>query len=236
MRSQKRKTFRALKAVAAISIAALLLAACAEPKSETPTAEAKAEPAATKATEPPPPKPADKTLANLTAALAGETNANARYAAFAAKADAEGYKDVAKLFRAASRAEKVHADALAALVAAAGGGPAPTAAAPEVKGTAENLQAALAGETNEFEKMYPEFIATARAEAKMDAVRVFNGAKAAEESHAKFYKEAADNLEQWKQGSREFFVCGVCGYTVAKLDFEACPICFVPKGKYEKID
>jgi rubrerythrin len=70
----------------------------------------------------------------------------------------------------------------------------------------------------------------------MDAVRVFNGAKSAEESHAKSYKEAGENLEAWKADTKTFFVCGVCGYTVTEVNFDKCPICFAPKEKYEKVD
>jgi len=57
----------------------------------------------------------------------------------------------------------------------------------------------------------------------------------AETEHAKLYKEALDNLDAWKTGKKDFFVCPVCGYTVKKVDFEKCPVCFTPKDKYEKI-
>jgi len=50
-----------------------------------------------------------KTLDDLQAAFAGESQANRKYTAFAQKADADGYPQIAKLFRAAAHAETVHA-------------------------------------------------------------------------------------------------------------------------------
>ena len=82
----------------------------------------------------------------LTEAFAGESQANRMYLAFAKQADKEGYPRVARLFRAAAAAETVHAHAH---LRTAGG----------VKTTAENLKSAIAGETHEFEHMYPEMIA-----------------------------------------------------------------------------
>ena len=81
----------------------------------------------------------------LKEAFAGESQANRRYLAFAEAADKEGFKQVARLFRAAADAETVHAiNHLKALKA--------------IKSTKDNLQEAIAGETHEFTKMYPEMI------------------------------------------------------------------------------
>jgi rubrerythrin len=221
--------------------AALTVAGCKkeEPPAPTPEPVAKPEPAP-KVEEKAPPKeeakPANKTLENAMVAFNGESNASKRYGMFAAKADEEGYKGVAKLFRAASKAESVHAAALGEIITKMGETPTPTMVEPEVKTTEENLKASLAGETEEFTKMYPGFIETATAENNLDAVKIFNGAKAAEESHAKFYKEASENLKAWKKDNKTFFVCGVCGYTVTEVNFEACPICSAPKDKYAKVE
>ena len=92
-----------------------------------------------------------KTDEFLKEAFAGESQANRRYQAFAAKADREGYAQVAKLFRAASEAEGVHANNhLKALKA--------------IGSTLVNLKAAISGEDHEYESMYPEMIETAKAE------------------------------------------------------------------------
>jgi rubrerythrin len=226
-----------------VSVVALGLSGCSKEKgpppppaeSKTPSIRPELAPVPQKAPQSDLKPARPRTMKNIESALNGESNAKERYAAFATKARAEGYEDVANLFRAAARAEEIHATALAALIVKMGEKPAPDVQAPVVKSTAENLKAALEGETEEFETTYPAFIEAAKAEGEMDALRVFTGAKAAEESHAKFYKDASDNLEKWKADTRTFFVCGVCGYTVIKIDFEKCPICFAPKDMYEKI-
>jgi rubrerythrin len=84
----------------------------------------------------------EKSIADLKEAFAGESQANRKYLAFAEKADREGYPQVARLFRAAAEAETVHA--LNHLRALKG-----------IGSTAENLKEAIAGESAEFQKMYP---------------------------------------------------------------------------------
>lgn len=180
-------------------------------------------------------KPAASTLDNLQAAYNGESNAQQRYVAFAKKAQEEGYATVANLFRATARAEEIHAKAHAEVIRKLGGTPKADLQNPEVKSTKENLEAALKGESYERDTMYPEFIKVAKADQNLDAMRSFNHALAAETGHAKLYKEAIDNLDQWKSAKKEFYVCAVCGNTVVKVDFEKCPVCFMPKDKYEKI-
>ena len=88
---------------------------------------------------------------NLKEAFAGESQANRKYLAFAKKADADGFPQVAKLFRAAAAAETVHAHAH---LRALGG----------IKETVENLQEAAEGEGFEFREMYPPFIEAAEKE------------------------------------------------------------------------
>ncbi len=176
------------------------------------------------------------TLDNLMTAYNGESNAHARYVEFAKKADEEGYGQVASLFRAAARAEQIHAKTHGEVIKKLGGTPKADLKKPEVKSTRENLAAALKGETYERDTMYPDFMKQAKAEKNKDAMRAFNHALSAETEHAKLYKEALDNLASWKAGKKDFYVCPVCGYTVAKIDFEKCPVCSAPKDKYEKIN
>ena len=185
-------------------------------------------------------KPAEaakkSTLDNLQAAFNGESNANAMYTAFAKKADEEGYGQVASLFRAAAKAEDIHAKNHAEVIKKLGATPKADVKAPEVKTTKENLEAALKGESYERDTMYPEFLKQARADGNRDAVRTFNYAKTVEAEHAKFYTEALKDLDKWKGGKKEFFVCTVCGNTVTALTFEKCPVCFNPLDKFEKVD
>lgn len=179
---------------------------------------------------------AGATLDNLQAAFNGESNAHARYLAFAKKADEEGYGQVGSLFRAAARAEEIHAANHAVVIRKLGGVPKADVKGPDVKATKDNLQAAIAGESYERDTMYPGFLAQARKDANKDALETFNFAKAAEAEHAKMYADALAKLDSLK-GSKatNYFVCTVCGFTTTKLDFEKCSVCFNPKDKYTTV-
>ena len=155
----------------------------------------------------------------LKEAFAGESQANRKYLAFAAKADQEGYSQVARLFRAAADAETVHAhNHLRTL-----GG---------IKSTKENLQEAIAGETHEFKKMYPEMIDAAKAEANKAAERTFNFANEVEKVHAQLYQKLLDGLGKSKE-NYPYYVCPVCGFTAEKAAPESA-LFVEPKGRCSK--
>jgi rubrerythrin len=176
----------------------------------------------------------DSTIKNLLTAFNGESNAHVRYAAFARKADEEGYHQAASLFRAASRAEQIHATSHAAVIRKLGGSPDATIEVPEVKSTRENLQTALAGEEYERDVMYPQFIREAEAQQQTAALRTFRNALAAEAEHARLYTAAIANLQNLRVKA-SYYVCPVCGYTADQLTFERCPVCNVPGEKFEAI-
>lgn len=179
---------------------------------------------------------APTTLDNMQAAFNGESNAHARYLAFAKKADTEGYGQVASLFRAAARAEEVHAANHAVVIKKMGAAPEAKIDAPDVKSTRENLQTAIKGETYERDVMYPDFLKKAKLDRNRDAMKSLNFAKTAEAEHAKLYSEALNSLDQLK-GSKNvaFYVCPTCGFTAPTLPLEKCPSCFTPKDKFEKV-
>jgi rubrerythrin len=174
------------------------------------------------------------TLANLQAAYNGERNAHARYLTFAKKADDEGYAGVASLFRAAARAEEIHAANHAVVIKKLGAVAFAKLEKPEVKSTRENLQVAIKGETHERDQMYPAFIQQAERDQIADAVRTFKYALAAEAEHAKLYSEALKNPEAMKT-AMVFYVCPVCGFTTPTLGFEHCPTCATPKEHFEQV-
>jgi len=150
---------------------------------------------------------------NLKEAFAGESQANRKYLAFSKKADAEGRPQIAKLFRAAAEAETVHAHSHLRVL----GG---------IKGTVENLQAAIEGEGFEFKEMYPKFIAEAEKEGNKQAVTTFQYANAVEEVHHRLYSEALKKLNAGEDlPSADIYVCGVCGYTLAGEPPDKCPVC-----------
>jgi rubrerythrin len=176
--------------------------------------------------------PATQTLANLQAAYEGEGNATVKYTAFAIKAEVEGYFRAAALFRAAARAEQVHAAHHARVIAKLGGVAKATIHAPEVKGTRENLEAAKAGEEYERDVMYVDFIKEAEASGQKEAVRTFTLAMQAEAVHAQLYGAALANLDAQKVATT-FYVCLVCGeVTDNPADTEHCPICGAVKEKF----
>ena len=161
------------------------------------------------------------TLENLMAAFAGESQAFQKYSAYAVQADKEGYKQVAKLFRAAAAAEKVHAGNH-------------LKAAEKVLTTKENLMDAINGETFEFETMYPPMIETAKAEGNKAAERSFSMANAVEQTHARLYKDAMADLGQNPEA--DIYVCPVCGETIVGKLPEKCPVCGAAAKVFSKID
>lgn len=172
-------------------------------------------------------------LDNLQAAYNGESNAKARYEAFAAKAAEEGYQSVAVLFRAAAFSESIHAQKHAAAIQKLGAEPQATVAVPEVKSTRENIEAALSGENMEKQTMYPAFVQQAEAEGNTQAVYSFKGAMAAEAEHAKLFAQALSELDSWKPAGKAFYVCQVCGYTqVNDPAVLKCIICAAPRAKF----
>lgn len=163
-----------------------------------------------------------ETAENLKQAFAGESQANRRYLAFARKAEEEGFVEVAKLFRAVAEAETIHAFNHLRVM----GG---------VKSTIENLEAAISGEKFEYTDMYPGYIETARREGDQKAAWSFEVAGKVEKVHAALFSKALEALKSGRRmASIDYYVCGVCGYTVEGEPPEKCPICGAPKAKFFK--
>ena len=159
---------------------------------------------------------------NLKEAFAGESQANRKYSAFAAKADKEGFAQAAKLFRAAAAAEEVHAvNHLRALKA--------------IKSTKENLQAAISGEDEEWEAMYPEMIAAAQAEGNKAAETSFHYANEVEKIHSRLYKKLLSDLSQGQE-TFPYYVCPYCGNTVEKEAPGVCPVCGAEGKLFMRVD
>jgi rubrerythrin len=149
---------------------------------------------------------------NLKDAFAGESQAHQKYRSFAAKAEQDGFPNVARLFRTAAQAERIHADAhLKALEG--------------IGTTADNLKAAIAGETYEAEQMYPPMLQAAEAEGHK-ARRMFKYAAQAEAVHAALYKLALEAVAGGKDlAETSFYLCPVCGHIEFGQPPESCPIC-----------
>ncbi|KUG15687.1 rubrerythrin [hydrocarbon metagenome] len=164
------------------------------------------------------------TMENAMEAYTGESQANRKYAAFADQAESEGFKNIARLFKAASEAEAVHAKKLLKAMG-------------KIKTTKENLQGSVAGETHEYTEMYPAFVKEAEAEKKSDVALVFTYAMKAEEVHAGLYKEALNALSHGQDMSnRTVTLCPVCGNVFLGPAPEKCPICNAVRRVFRTIE
>jgi rubrerythrin len=159
-----------------------------------------------------------KTLNNLMEAFAGESQANRKYLAYSKKAEKEGKLNAAKLFKAASDAETLHALKHFEVAGKTGS-------------TTDNLKDAVAGETHEYKDMYPDFVKTAEEEGNKAAVISFTYAMKAEEVHARLYQEALENIDQTEEVF--YYLCPICG-NIEKFVPEKCSICGVPGAKFIK--
>ena len=180
------------------------------------------------------PKPT-KTIENLKAGIKGETTASAKYAAFAQKARDEANLNVAKLFDAASKAESIHAANHKKVLEGLGEKMEDFTPEFEVKTTAENLQAAIDGETYESTTMYPQFLEDAKTEKVEKATKSFTWAFDTEKKHQQFYSNALGALNAMDENTLpiEYAVCPVCGntYDKAKMD-EKCAFCQTSIDKF----
>ncbi len=159
---------------------------------------------------------------NLKDAFAGESQAFQKYMAFAKKAEQDGFPNIARLFRTTAEAERLHAEGH-------------LQASGTIGSTADNLQAAIGGETEEYTQMYPPMLAQAAAE-NHKAKRMFGYAVEAEAVHARLYGMA---LAAAKSGAdlteTAFFLCPVCGYIEFGKAPEACPICQTKGSRFVRV-
>jgi len=159
------------------------------------------------------------TIDNLKDAFAGESQANQKYRAFAKKAELDGLPNIARLFRTAAEAERIHAEGhLRALEG--------------VGSTGDNLKAAIEGETYEYTTMYPPMLAQAQAEGHRARI-MFGFAVKAEAVHAQLYQRALEAAGQAKDlAEARFYLCPVCGNIEFGAPPETCPICGTKKDKF----
>lgn len=162
------------------------------------------------------------TKENLKAAFAGESQAHMKYILFADKAEEEGYKNMARLFRAIAFAERVHA---ANHLQTLNG----------INLTIENLDVAMEGERFEVNEMYPAYKVVAELQDEKKAVKSINYALEAEKIHEALYAEAKEAAKGGKDiDGRDIFICPVCGHTVLGQAPARCPICGVLGEKFKK--
>jgi len=164
----------------------------------------------------------DKTQKNLAYAFAAESKASIRNDAFARKAVAEGFGGIARLFRAVSEAESVHARRYLLLMRG------------KVATTEENLQTAFQNEIKANVDEYPPLIKEAAEEGEEAALKAFSHARDVEDRHAELYKKAMNDMLAERE--TVYYVCQVCGYVAEDEAPQNCPVCGAVKGKFKKIE
>lgn len=165
-----------------------------------------------------------KTLQNLMAAFAGESQARNKYTYYASKAKKEGYEQIAELFTETANQEKEHAKIWFKLFHGVGD-------------TMDNLRDAAAGENDEWTDMYPRMAEEARQEGFDDIAALFDGVAAVEKVHEEKYRRLLQNIEDGIVFSRDgdrVWQCRNCGHIhVGKEAPEVCPVCNHPQAYFE---
>lgn len=166
-----------------------------------------------------------KTLENLQAAFAGESQARNKYTYFASKARKDGYVQIADIFEETANNEKEHAKMWFKLI---NGG---------IGDTAENLKAAADGENYEWIDMYASMAKDAREEGFDDIAKLFEGVAAIEKEHEERYKKLLENLktgEVFKRVGENQWQCLNCGHIhIGECAPDECPVCSHPQAYFE---
>jgi len=151
----------------------------------------------------------------------GEAKAALRLKVYAQKAEAEGYKQMAKLFNVIAFSEEIHgARALRVLR--------------EIKSTEENLAASFESEKQVAEVAYDQFVKLAEAAGDKEALLQFSQSRDVEETHANLYKQAMSHFMEERE--TDYYVCKVCGYVADGVLPDECPVCGAKKEQFVTFD
>lgn len=168
-----------------------------------------------------------KTIENLKAAFAGESQARNKYTFFAEVARQEGYHYIAKVFEESAENEKRHANDHFKLLGGIGD-------------TIANLKEAIGGENYETVTMYPDFAKDAEEEGNREAANLFRQIAKIEALHRDRYQRCLDMVAAGTVFKREKPIkwkCSQCGYThEGNEPPQKCPSCKFPKEYYEPAD
>lgn len=178
-----------------------------------------------------------QTEKNLLTSFAGESQARMRYTYFASVAKKEGYEQIAAIFTETADQEKEHAKRMFKYLE--GGMVEITASYPAgmIGSTLENLQAAAAGEHEEWSLDYPHFADVAEQEGFLSIAAMYRNIAIAEKAHEERYLAFVKNIEQASVFAKEGEVvwqCRNCGYVhVGKEAPASCPACLHPQAHFE---
>jgi rubrerythrin len=176
----------------------------------------------------------DLTIENLRSAYEAELSSRDRYLIYAQKADDEGYGQVGSMFRAVARGEEIHANNLASMLPQ-GGTESSSKSDIEALSTEDNLRTALAEQRFERDVLYPQFLKKVKKEKNKDLEKTLDRNMAAEPLHFAWYAQALSDLDGYKGGNIDFYVCPGCGNTVRAVTFDKCPVCGMAGDKFELV-
>jgi len=163
----------------------------------------------------------DKILEALRQAYVGEAKAALRLKLYADKADDEGYKQIAHLFRVIAFSEEIHGKRALRVLR-------------ELKTTEENLAASFESEKTVAEIAYGSFVKLAEEAGDKPALLHFSQSRDVEETHAKLYKQAMNHFMEERE--TVYHVCKVCGYVADGELPDECPVCGAKKEQFTTFD
>ena len=175
------------------------------------------------------------TQANVQFAFNAGSSAQTKYAAYAEGAEKEGYKSVAALFRALSRAKAIQTAKYASLLHDYGVDAKPAAVPAELKSTGENLEAAIKTENTGATVIYPEFVKQAQQDKNARAAIIFRRTAITTKEQVRLCRTALKDLADWKSPDKTFLVCPGCGYISMDKAIKKCNVCAASGDIFEKI-
>ena len=174
-----------------------------------------------------------QTLINMESAYKGEMNATSKYKAYSQKASDEGYPEIAVLFNAISFSESIHAQNLFIVIEDLGGMVSNFTPKFKVKTTKKNLEDDIKDEAYEANKMYPEFLKTAKTANCATACLSLSYAMKTEVKHKYFFTLALGDINSNMLISlpSKYYVCPNCGNTYSSAP-NHCDFCLTAKDKF----
>ncbi|RQV97915.1 rubrerythrin family protein [bacterium] len=177
-------------------------------------------------------------LQDLQTAYFAEVVESELYQAFAGKAEEEGYKGVASLFRALSKAEEIHSIKRATLIQQYGGSPEKPSEPIQVGTTIENLDWSIEAESYEENFMYPDYKTFADQASPADIAHesalseCYDYCVKAEIVHTELLQDARKNLKAYQDADTGFMVCPRCGNIMRSQGSDFCTKCAIPKKDF----
>lgn len=161
-----------------------------------------------------------KTDDNLQHVLKSAASASTRYLAYATIAEENGYRQIAKLFKALAETQKVYAVNIMKVLG-------------ELGSTQENLSAAIDEKTYDFTQRLPTFIEQADKDGNPMAGTAFQALVSTTKVHVKILNAALENMGRNKE--LDYWVCDMCGNLEGGDEPVACRICGAAREKFIKV-